>query len=153
MKKSTLIRLFIAVLLLGATPMLSASNLSKAEQSTAANQKSTSSLETLFKNAISQYPGDINLFDNPTLKQRMIRLLGKQRYEIFIEYFEVQTPVEYFRGAYSTFACQAHNCGFTEFEVLYFPYEDNLCIRYRVEDVESIFMEKETYVTWPNKNT
>ncbi|MBE6313978.1 MAG: hypothetical protein E7079_03370 [Bacteroidales bacterium] len=153
MKKSTLIRLFIAVLLLGATPMVSASNLSKADKSIAANQKSTSSLEILFKNAISQYPGDINLFDNPTLKQRMIRLLGKQRYEIFIKYFEVQTPVEYFRGAYSTFACQAHNCGFTEFEVLYFPYEDNLCIRYRVEDVESIFMEKETYVTWPNKNT
>lgn len=153
MKKSTLIRLFIAVLLLGATPMVSASNLSKADQSAAANQKSTSPLETLFKNAISQYPYDVKLFDNPTLQQRMIKLLGKQRFDILIKNFEVETPIEYHDGAYNTFACQAHNCGTTEFEVLYFPYEDNLCIRYRVDDVESIFMEKETYVTWPNKNT
>ena len=153
MKKSTLIRLFIIVLLLGTTPMVSASNLSKADQSTAANQKSTSSLESLFKNAISEYPYDVKLFDNPTLQQRMIKLLGKQRFDILVKNFEVETPIEYHDGAYSTFACQAHNCGFTEFEVLYFPYEDNLCIRYRVEDVESIFMEKETYVTWPNKNT
>lgn len=151
MKKSTLIRLFIAVLLLGATPMLSASNLSNADTPIAANQKSTSSLETLFKKAISEYPYDVKLFDNPTLKQRMIKLLGKQRFDILIKNFEVETPIEYHDGAYSTFACQAHNCGTTEFEILYFPYEDNLCIRYRVDDVESIFMEKDTHVNWPNK--
>ena len=151
MKKSTLIRLFIAVLLLGATPMVSASNLSKADQSTAANQKSTSSLESLFKNAISEYPYDVKLFDNPTLKQRMIKLLGKQRFDILVKNFEVETPIEYHDGAYSTFACQAHNCGTTEFEILYFPYKDNLCIRYRVNDVESIFMEKDTHINWPNK--
>ena len=40
---------------------------------------------------------------------------------------------------------------FVEFEILYFPYKDNLCIRYRVDDVESIFMEKDTHVNWPNK--
>ena len=151
MKKSILIRLFFAVLLLGATPMVSASNHSKANTQTTSNQKSTSSLEALFKNAISQYPYEVKLFDNPTLKQRMIRLLGKQRFDVLIENFEVQTPIEYHNGAYSTFACQAHNCGFTEFEILYYPYDDNLCIRYRVDDVESIFMEKETHVTWPNK--
>ena len=131
--------------------MLSASNLSKADQSTTANQKSTSSLESLFKNAISEYPYDVKLFDNPTLKQRMIKLLGKQRFDILVKNFEVETPIEYHDGAYSTFACQAHNCGTTEFEILYFPYKDNLCIRYRVNDVESIFMEKDTHINWPNK--
>ena len=151
MKKSSLIRLLVAALSISTSTIVSASEYSNADTPIAANQKSTSSLETLFKKAISEYPYDVKLFDNPTLKQRMIRLLGKQRFDILIKNFEVETPIEYHDGAYSTFACQAHNCGTTEFEILYFPYEDNLCIRYRVDDVESIFMEKDTHVNWPNK--
>lgn len=151
MKKTTFIKLFFATVLFGISSMALATEFSKAETPVETNKKHKSELATIFKNAVGEYPYEVKLFGNPVLRQRMIRLLGKRRFDVLIENFEVQTPIEYYSGAYHTFACQAHNCGSTEFEIFYYPYDDNLCIRYRVDDVESIFMDKDRHITWSGK--
>lgn len=122
------------------------------DTSAACAQSSTSSkpatLTSVFKNSLGEYPGDINLLENNILKKRIIALIGQKRYDYLIENFQVQTPVEFSNFMYHTFACQAHNCGFTEFEICYIPKSDNLCVRYRVDDVERIFKEKQENASW-----
>lgn len=139
----------LAIALTISTSIVSNAAATAATQSSRTMEKPA--LDKVFRDALGEYPYDVKLFDNPTLRQRLIRLLGQQRYDMLVEYFQVETPIEYGDGAYHTFGCQAHNCGFTEFEILYYPEDDNLCIRYRIEDNESIFMDKSTYVSWPNQ--
>ena len=150
MKRLTTLRNFVLALFMatGGSDICGAS-IVDAQATQAVSQ--ASAMDKVFRNAVGRYPFDVKLLTNKTLKDRMIKLMGLQRYKTLVEYFQVETPVEFFDGAYVAFACQAHNCGFTEFEILYFPDEDNLCIRYRIDDVESVFMDQEKYVTWPKK--
>lgn len=65
-----------------------------------------------------------------------------------IDNFDVQTPIEHQNFMFHFFACQSHNCGSTEFEISYNHIDDNLCVRYRVDDKETIFKEKKGRAYW-----
>ena len=61
-----------------------------------------------------------------------------------VKNFDVETPIEFTSWNFHTMACQAHNCGTTEFEISYNPDSDALAVRYRVDDKEQIFKEKKS---------
>lgn len=103
---------------------------------------SQSSLKSIFKNNIGMYPFDVNLLSKPAVKKRLVALLGSGKYNFMVKNFDVQTPIEFGSWNYHTSACQAHNCGTTEFELSYNPDSDALAVRYKVDGREQIFKEK-----------
>lgn len=49
----------------------------------------------------NQYPSDIKLFSKDPLKSRMLKLLGQKNYELFMDYFVVQVPIEIVNDEYT----------------------------------------------------
>lgn len=100
------------------------------------------SLKSVFQSAIGKYPFEVNLFQNPKLKSRLIKLIGAQRFKFLVKNFDVQSPIEYSSWNYHSFACQAHNCGGVEFEISYNADKDCLAVRYMVDGRNQYFKEK-----------
>lgn len=146
MKSKFRLKAIITALLICLTSGLMSDNSAACAQSYSTTR--TSALSDVFKNALGQYPYEVNLLKNNVLKKRIITLIGQKRYDFLLENFQVETPVEFSNFVYHTFACRAHNCGTTEFEISYNPKTDNLCVRYRVDDTEKIFKEKEGNASW-----
>ncbi len=90
--------------------------------------KKTQNLETVFKRNVSEYPHDCKLLQNSSMKARLVKLLGQQKYKYLLRNFEVQSPIEYTRNHYTTYGMQAHSGGDPGFTIIYFPYKDNLSI-------------------------
>ena len=120
----------------------------KTTQATSGKSTSTKSLKSIFQNAIGKYPYEIKLLKKPALKARLVKLMGVSRDNVMCKNFDVQTPVEFSNWNYHTMACQAHNCGGTEFEISYNPETDNLCVRYRVDGEDKFFKEKPGNAIW-----
>lgn len=141
MKRTLLSAMLLSVLAIHAPLMVDA----KSPVRTAATSKSTAtSLKTVFKNSIGQYPFDVKLLSKPVLKKRLIALMGSNRYNFMVKNFDVETPIEFSSWNYYTGACQAHNCGTTEFGISYNPEQDALAVRYRVDGRQQIFKEKKS---------
>lgn len=65
-----------------------------------------------------KYPNDAKLFDNTAFTDRLKKLLG-DRYNFLKETWAVETPMEYSNDIFTASACQAHNCGATNFIIVY----------------------------------
>ena len=81
----------LAIALTISTSIVSNAATTAATQSSRTMEKPA--LDKVFRNALGEYPYDVKLFDNSILRQRLIRLLGQQRYDMLVEYFQVQTPI------------------------------------------------------------
>lgn len=90
-------------------------------------------LDEVFQAAMGQYPRDVNLLENPTLRSRLIKILGQDRYDFMVKNFDTQTPVDFSAGRYIASACQAHNCGVTDFFITFNPETDSLKVDYRIK--------------------
>lgn len=60
------------------------------------------------------YPSDVNLLDQPELKERLKSLLGDE-YTNFRKYWETETPVELEKNILVTTGCEQHNCAANQF--------------------------------------
>lgn len=65
-----------------------------------------------------KYPNDVKLFDNAPFTERLKKLTG-DRYNFLRETWAVETPMEYSNDVFVASACQAHNCGSTNFIIVY----------------------------------
>lgn len=57
-----------------------------------------------------KYPNDVKLLENPIIKKRLIKLIGKQ-YDYLKEIWEVETPIEIKDGYFYTSAMQTQSGG------------------------------------------
>lgn len=64
------------------------------------------------------YPYEINLFEQQVFSQRLKEVLGN-KYDFFIENFNVQTPIKIKDDFFIANGCQQHNCGFRNFTIIY----------------------------------
>lgn len=110
------------------------------------------SLTPLFRSILDQYPEDVKLFENPEFVPRLEALVGAIRVEYMRNHFEFEYPVEDLGRSYSVMACKSGECGYTDFEIQYFPGTNNLCVKYLIEGQQEVIMEKETRVTWTEYN-
>lgn len=109
----------------------------------------TASIKTVFKKSLGNYPYEVKLLTSPALKARLVKLMGQKRYNFMVKNFNVETPVELINGDYRAFACQAHNCGITDFSLNYSPDNDILSVKYNVDGKVTIFTENPAFpVNW-----
>lgn len=91
---------------------------------------------------------EANLFDNDVFRQRVIELVGPARFEYMKKISEYCYPIEYSKNAYNIAACKSGLSGITDYEIQYFPSNDNLCVLYRLNGVREVYMNKEQKVRW-----
>ena len=109
---------------------------------------SLSSLQSVFSGTDDKYPKDINFFSNATLRDRAIELMGEPRFEYMVSNFDFEYPIEHNKRGYVVTACKSNMCEITDFEIQYFPDDDNLCIKYNVDRNTEIFQNRERSVKW-----
>ncbi len=69
-------------------------------------------LRDYFANHIGEYAYEFGLFKNPTVKSRLINLLGEEQYNYLINsVYQTQTPIEYNYGMFHASGFQKHMGG------------------------------------------
>ena len=109
---------------------------------------SNQTLKSVFQSNIGKYPTSVRLLDKPALKNRLIRLIGAQKYATMKKYWQVETPIEFSNWNFYTSGFEAHNAGENEFEISYNPETDNLCVKYIIGGRMSIYKEKSGNAYW-----
>lgn len=78
----------------------------------------TSNLDYI-KEYKNKYPYELKLFEKGELKNRLVKLLGNKNYKKFLQYFDVQTPIEIINDDYTFLnAAAAHSFGMYESAIL-----------------------------------
>lgn len=93
----------------------------------AIKQPDNSTLNNLdfLKKLNGKYPYEVKLFENSILMKRLKKLLGNSRYNFLIETWTVETPMEFANNIFVASGCQAHNCGYTNF-IIVFDFSNNV---------------------------
>lgn len=68
------------------------------------------SIIATLKKSAGKYPYEIKLLENPELKARLKKLLGKD-FQSMKENWNVETPIEVSGKVLKTSGCEQHNCG------------------------------------------
>lgn len=61
-----------------------------------------------------KYPMEVNLLDNPLIKERLDKMLGDD-YSDFRKYWEVETPIVVEDSVLATSGCEQHNCAANQY--------------------------------------
>lgn len=147
MKIKTFIVLVILFFIAGGNIVEGKVSSQKAKTSKTLNS-SKKSLKSIFQNNIGKYPYEIKLLNQPALKNRLIKLLGSQRYARMLKYWNVETPIEFDYGNYHTVGFEAHNAGWNDYTISYNPTSDNLCVIYITDGKKQVFKEKQENAYW-----
>lgn len=105
-------------------------------------------LVTLFESMIDRRPSESNMFQDANLRQRLVNLMGQQRFDTMVRWFEYDYPVEKGKRYYLANGCRQDMCGQTDFEIQYFFEKNILCVKYNVDGHEEVFMEEPMTVRW-----
>ena len=125
-------------------------------QPTVIQQVDRSPLNNLnfLKELDGKYPFEVELFDNTDFTQRLKKLLGNSRYNFLKETWAVEIPIEYKNNVFVASGCQAHNCGSTNFIVVYDFPNDVMYAGIREEDQITTYSENggssEKIIKWAN---
>jgi hypothetical protein len=65
-----------------------------------------------------KYPSEVKLFEKQILIQRLQKLLGNNRFN-FIKNMELEVPIKIENNHCVVEGCKAHECGFTNFIIVY----------------------------------
>ncbi len=106
-------------------------------------QPDNSTLNNLdfLKKLNGKYPYEVKLFENTALMQRLKKLLGNSRYNFLKETWAVETPMEFANNIFVASGCQAHNCGSTNF-IIVFDFSNNVMyVGIREEDKVKTYSE------------
>lgn len=87
-----------------------------------------------------KYPHEVKLLDNPALVRRLKALVGN-RFSFIKETWAVEIPMEVDAMFFKASACEAHNCGYTNFIIVYDFTTDVLYAGVREEQVVKTYSE------------
>jgi hypothetical protein len=91
------------------------------------------------KQMAGHYPHDIKMLENPKLKNRLIVLIGEDRYNFMKDYWGTSGPISVKNNFYVADGCQSHNCSNTNFIIIIDLIKNTMFVGIRQE------MEVETY--------
>ncbi len=72
-----------------------------------------------------KYPHEEKLFDNLTFNERLVNLIGVDKFNYLIETWATETPIEFSNNIFVASGCQAHSCSSTNF-IIVFDFRNNL---------------------------
>ena len=87
-----------------------------------------------------KYPYDVKLFNSQALSTRLKKLLGN-RYQYMIKTWAVEIPIEIKNNLFVASGCEQHNCGATNFIIVYDFAKNNLSVGVREEDKVKTYSE------------
>lgn len=108
------------------------------------NITTKSNLEFL-KKYKGKYPYDVKLLSNPTLKKRIVDLMGMQKYNFMKTTWRVEGGIGVENNMFDASGCEQHNCDMTNFIIVVDLDKDILYIGYRVENEIQKFGEDQNY--------
>jgi len=88
-----------------------------------------------------KYPYNVKLLENPALIKRMKKLLRESRFNFLKETWAVESPIEIENNIFTAEACEQHNCGATDFIIVYDFESDLLYIGIKEEYITRIYSE------------
>jgi hypothetical protein len=108
------------------------------------NELSIDNKENLdfLKTLDGQFPYKSKIFENEKFTKRIRKLLGS-KYNFLIETWAVETPIKIYNSTFIARACEAHNCGSTNFIIVYNFSNKTMSIGVREEKKISIYSESE----------
>lgn len=117
--------------------------------------KANESIKVL-KNYDGNYPHEVKLKENKELNKRLEKLLGN-RFAFLKSKWGPEIPIEVKDSIFKSQFCEQHNCGDTNFIILYNFDSDRLCVGIRDNNQVTIFMESNTCPAaieeWKEKNS
>ena len=103
-----------------------------------------------------KYPYDVKLLNNPTLKKRIVDLIGIQKYNFMKTTWRVEGGIGVENNMFDASGCEQHNCGNTNFIIVVDLEKNILYIGYRVESEILKFGEDQNYpkliLDWEKEN-
>jgi len=104
-----------------------------------------------------KYPSSVKLLNNTILKNRLIQLIGKERYQYMNQTWAVEGGIGVENNVFEASGCEQHNCDMTNFMIVVDLKNDILYIGYRVENEIYKFGENQNYprsiLDWERENT
>jgi len=102
-----------------------------------------------------KYPNEVNLLNNPTIKERLKNLIGN-RFSFLEETWAVESPIKVVNNTFIASGCQAHNCSATNFIIVVNLESNIMYVGIREEEVIKTYSEDGTISTyieeWKNNN-
>ena len=93
------------------------------------------------KSSDGKYPSEVKLKENKGLTTRLKKLLGI-RYFFMTAKWGPETPIEIKENIFKSEFCEQHNCGSTNFIILFNFSTNTLCVGIREEGQVTIYMER-----------
>lgn len=103
-----------------------------------------------------KYSFEVKLFSNQLFVSRLKKVIG-QRHSLIKKYWNVATPIEIRNNYMIASGCQAHNCGYTNFMIVYSFAYDKFYIGIREDEKVDLYSEDksdfpERLLKWAKKN-
>ena len=117
----------------------------KKEENFVKHKNSTNETLNFLKNYKGKYPYDVKLLNNPTLKKRIVDLMGMQKYNFMKTTWRVEGGIGVENNMFDASGCEQHNCDMTNFIIVVDLEKDILYIGYRVENEIQKFGEDRNY--------
>jgi len=95
---------------------------------------------SFLRNLNGKYPYEVELLDNKILAGRLYELIG-DRFSFLKKKWNVETPIEISDNIFIASACEAHNCGYTEFIIVINFTNDVLYVGIREEGKVDLYSE------------
>ena len=92
-----------------------------------------------------KYPYDVKLLSNPTLKKRIVDLIGIQKCNFMKTTWRVEGGIGVENNMFDASGCEQHNCDVTNFIIAVDLEKDILYVGYRVENEIQKFGEDQNY--------
>jgi hypothetical protein len=92
------------------------------------------------KSSDGKYPSEVKLKENKGLTARLKKLLGT-RYSFMTAKWGPEIPIEIKENIFKSEFCEQHNCGSTNFIILFNFSTNTLCVGIREEGQVAIYME------------
>lgn len=103
-----------------------------------------------------KYPSDVKLLNNTILKNRLVQLIGKERYQYMNQTWAVEGGIMVENDTLEAGGCEAHNCDMTNFIIVVDLKKDTLYVGYMVEGEINKFGETndfpEQLLKWEQEN-
>lgn len=103
-----------------------------------------------------KYPYDVKLLDNSVFMKRLKKLLGNERYAFLKDNWATEMPMQFSDNIFVAEGCQAHNCGSTNFILVYNFNNNVLYAGIREEEYVKTFSEDGGFSTkiidWENND-
>lgn len=136
MKKITVSAAVMMSLLTVGISQHSVAKIVETQKSTVGDEPSMAFLRKLQ----GKYPFDVKLFNSQSLTTRLKKLLGN-RYQFMVSTWAVEVPIEVKNNLFVANGCEQHNCGATNFIIVYDFTKNNLSAGIREGDKVNTYSE------------